>query len=140
MIQHFYQEQTNSSNITYAVLSRNVISKKKLYNLSNYTVIIVTDEMTDANLMRDTAEEVLKRGCKNIVLGGMEAEEWQDVFEQKDCELNGFNDITGYEDFAVIRRFDDLEELPEEISMCWGEALVLCSNMALLRECQIAMD
>lgn len=31
---------------------------------------------------------------------------------------------------------EDIEDLPEEISMCWGNILVLCSNMGLLRECQ----
>ncbi len=140
MIQHLYPEQTISSNVTYGLLGKNVISKKKIYNLASYTVIIVTDEMTDTNLMRDIADEIIKRGCRNIVLGGIASEEWQDVFEQEDRELNGFNDLTGYEDFAVIRRFDDLYELPEEISMCWDEVLILCSSMSLIRECQIVME
>ena len=60
----------------------------------------------------------------------------KDIFDQEDREINGFNDITGYEDFAVTRRIEDIEDLPEEISSCWNEVLVLCSNMSLLRECQ----
>lgn len=60
----------------------------------------------------------------------------QDIFDQEDREINGFNDITGYEDFAILRRFEDIEDLPEEISMCWGNVLVLCSSMGILRERQ----
>ena len=60
----------------------------------------------------------------------------QDIFDQEDREINGFNDITGYEDFAILRRIEDIEDLPEEISMCWGNVLVLCSSMGILRERQ----
>ena len=67
---------------------------------------------------------------------GESSEEMQDIFDLEDRKINGFNDITGYEDFAITRRFGYIENLPEEISMCWGDVLVLCNNMSLLRECQ----
>lgn len=137
MTMFLYPEQTICSNVTYGLLGTTVFANKKsLRDLSGHTVIIITDEFVDDNLSRAAADMILRRGCKNIVFCGESSEEMQDIFDQEDREINGFNDITGYEDFAVTRRFEDIEELPEEISMCWGDVLVLCSNMSLLRECQ----
>ena len=137
MIQFLYPEDTICSNVTFGILGTTIFANKKsLRDLSDYTVIIVADEFIEDNLSRAAADLILRRGCKNIVFCGESSEEIQDIFDQEDREINGFNDITGYEDFAVIRRFEDIEELPEEISMCWGNVLVLCSNMSLLRECR----
>ena len=137
MTMFLYPEQTICSNVTYGLLGSTFFANKKsLRDLSGHTVIIVTDEYIDDNLSRAAADMILRRGCKNIVFCGETSEEMQEIFEQEDREINGFNDIIGYEDFAVTRRFEDIEELPEEISMCWGDVLVLCSNMSLLRECR----
>ncbi len=137
MTMFLYPELTISTNVTYGLLGTTVLnSKKSLRDLSDHTVIIVTDELMDDNLTRAAADMILARGCKNIVFCGESSEEMQDIFDQEDREINGFNDITGYEDFAILRRFEDIEDLPEEISMCWGNVLVLCSSMGILRECQ----
>ena len=137
MTMFLYPEQTICSNVTYGILGTTFFANKKsLRDLSGHTVIIVTDEFVDDNLSRAAADLILRRGCKNIVFCGEYSEEMQDIFDEEDREINGFNDITGYEDFAVTRRSEDIEDLPEEISMCWGNVLVLCSNMSLLRECR----
>lgn len=137
MTMFLYPEQTICSNVTYGLLGTAFFANKKnLRDLSGHTVIIATDEFIDDNLSRAAADMILGRGCKNIMFCGETSEEMQDIFDQEDRERNGFNDITGYEDFAVTRRFEDIEDLPEEISACWNEVLVLCSNMSLLRECQ----
>ena len=137
MTMFLYPEQTICSNVTYGLLSTTFFANKKsLRDLSGHTVIIVTDELANDNLSRAAADIILRRGCKNIVFCGESSEEMQDIFDQEDREINGFNEITGYEDFAITRRFEYIEDLPEEISMCWGDVLVLCSNMSLLRECQ----
>ncbi len=137
MTAFLYQEQTICSNVTYGLFNRTAIANRKdLRDLSGHTVIIVSDEMVEDSLSREIADLILKRGCKNIVFCGESSEEMQDIFDHEDREINGFNDVTGYEDFAVTRRFEDLEELPEEISMCWNEVLILCDSMTLLRECQ----
>ncbi len=141
MTMFLYPEQTICSNVTYGLLGTTLSANKKgLRDLSGHTVIIVTDELVEDNLSRSAADLILRRGCKNIVFCGESSEEMQELFDQEDREINGFNDITGYEDFAVTRRFEDIEDLPEEISMCWGDVLVLCSNMSLVRECQRIMD
>lgn len=140
MTQFLYSEQATNLNVTYGVLGTAAISgKKTLRDLSGHTVIILSDDFVDYSLTRKVAELILIRGCKNIVFCGESSEEMQEIFDQEDREVNGFNDITGYEDFAVTRRFEDIEDLPEEIEMCWGEALILCSSMTLLRECQDIM-
>ena len=137
MTAFFYPEQTICSNVTYGLLGTTVFANKKsLRDLSGHTVIIVTDEIVDDTMSRAVADLILRRGCKNIAFCGESSEEMQEIFDQEDREINGFNDITGYEDFAITRRFEDITDLPEEISMCWGDVLVLCSNMSLLRECQ----
>ena len=137
MTTFLYQEQTICNNVTYGLLGTTFFSNKKsLRDLSDHTVIIVTDELVEDNLSRAAADLILRRGCKNIVFCGESSEELQDIFDQEDREINGFNDITGYEDFAVTRRFEDLEDLPEEISMCWGQVLILASSKPLLRSCQ----
>ena len=135
MLQHIYPEQI-TSNVTYSLIGKRAIAGKRLHDLSSYTVIIIADELEDEVLIKNIADDILTRGCKNIAFCGEASEEMQDIFDQKDREINGFNDITGYEDFAVTRRFEDIEELPDQISSCWNEVLVLCSNMSLIRECQ----
>ena len=126
MTQFLYPEQMVSSNVTYGIVNRAALAgKKSLRDLSSYTVIIVAEGFTEYNLIRDMADLILTRGCKNITFCGDASEEWQDIFDQEDREINGFNDITGYEDFAVTRRIEYIEDLPEEISSCWNEVLVL---------------
>ena len=138
MLQHIYPEQI-TLNVTYGLIGKRAIAGKRLHDLSSYTVIIMADELEDEALIKSLADDILIRGCKNIAFCGEASEEIQDIFDQEDREINGFNDITGYEDFAVTRRFEDLEQLPEEIEMCWNEVLVLCSDMSVLRECQSIM-
>ena len=137
MTMFLYPEQTICSNVTYGLLGTATFAgKKNLRDLSGHTVIIITDEMVDYSQSRAVADMILRRGCKNIMFCGESSEEMQDLFNQEDREINGFNDITGYEDFAVTSRFEDIEELPDQILACWNEVLVLCSNMSLLRECR----
>ena len=135
MTQFLYPEQV-TSNVTYNLIGKRAIAGKRFRDLSSCTVIIIAEDLEDEALLRNLADEILTRGCKNIVFGGGVSEEMQYIFDQEDREINGFNDITGYEDFAVTRRFGDLEQLQEEIEMCWNEVLVLCSDIAILRECQ----
>ena len=141
MIQHAYLDQfTSTQNITYGVLSSGILANNRsLRDLSNYTVIIVADDATNDALIRNTAETILRRGCKNVAFTGVAADECHSIFEDADRDINGFNDITGYDDFAVMWNFDDIEALPDEVSNCWNEVLILCENMALLRDCQSAM-
>ena len=137
MTMFLYPEQTICSNVTYGLLGTATFAcKKSLRDLSGHTVIIITDDMVDYSQSRAVADMLLRRGCKNIMFCGESSEEMQDLFDQEDREINGFNDITGYEDFAVTRRFEGIEELPDQISSCWNEVLVLCSNLSLIRECQ----
>ena len=137
MNQYTYADQTVNQNITYGLLGSTILtSKKSLRNLSGYTIIIVTDEFMDDTLIRKTAETILSKNCKNVAFCGTASEEWQQIFEETDREINGFNDITGYEDFAVMWRFEDIDMLEDEVSTCWNEVLILCSNMSLIRDCQ----
>lgn len=137
MIQHIIPESTLTQNITYGVLSKGILNNRRdLKDLSDYTVIIVSDEIMDLSLARETADLILSRGCKNIAFCGTAAEELQAVFDEEDRAINGFNDITGYEDFAVMWRFEDPENLYDEITSCWNRVLVLAGNMSLLRQCR----
>ncbi len=141
MTQFLYQDNTICSNVTYGLFGTAAFdNKKSLRDLSGHTVIIVTDEIVDVKVCRDVADLILGRGCKNIVFSGESSDEIQNIFDREDREINGFNDVTGYEDFAVTRRFDDLDDLREEITMSWGETLVLCSSMSLLRECRAIVN
>ena len=141
MIQHTYLDQfTSTQNITYGVLSSGILANNRsLRDLSNHTVIIVADDVTDDSLIRNTAETILRRGCKNVAFTGAAADFCHSIFDDADRDINGFNDITGYDDFAVMWNFDGIESLPDEVSTCWNEVLILCENMALLRDCQSAM-
>jgi hypothetical protein len=96
----------------------------------------MTDEIIDSSLIMEFAERILKKGCKNVAFCGTCAEEWKQIFDSVDCEVNGFNKYGEYEDFAVMWCFDDMENLPEELSVCWNEVLILCSNLSLLRQCK----
>ena len=123
--------------ITYGIFGSSIlVNKKNLRDLSQHTVILVTDEIIDSTLIEELAEVLLNKGCKNVAFCGTCAEEWKQIFDVVDCEINGFNECGEYTDFAVMWTFEDLEKLPEELSMCWNEVLILCSNMALLRECR----
>ena len=137
MIQHIYQEQMTSQNITYGLIGGRISSGKRNFgDLSNNTVIIVLDEIIDETLIRDTARTILSKGCKNVAFCGTASDEWQAVFDEIDREINGFNDLTGYEDFAVMWRFEDIDSLADEVSSCWNEVLILCSSMGILRDCK----
>ncbi len=137
MTQFLYQEQTISSNVTYGILGHaNLLGEKKFRDMSGYTVIIVSDDFVDDNSVRNVADIILKRGCKNIAFCGESSELIQEIVDQEDREVNGYNDVTGYDDFAVTRKFEDIEDLSEEIEMCWGEVLILCTDIRILRECQ----
>ena len=141
MIQHIYTEDTLNQNISFGIFNRRIFdNRKNLRDLSNHTVIIVTDEIIDETLIKEIADVVLGKGCKNVAFCGTASDEWQRVFDQADREINGFNDITGYEDFAVMWRFEDIDSLPDEVYTCWNEVLILCSNMSLIRECQNALS
>ncbi len=133
---NYYSDEVISSNVTYGLIGKGIISNRKLADLSSYTVIIAADEFAETTLMRNIADTVLMNGCKNVTLCGEAAEDWQYIFDQEDREINGFNEVTGYEDFAVIKRVEDAADLPEEISMCWNEVIVLCDNMSTLKACQ----
>ncbi len=141
MIQHIYTDRLLNQNITYGLFSSSIlVNRRNLRDLSSHTVIIVTDEIIDEILIKKTAERILSRGCKNIVFCGTASEEWKRIFDETDREINGFNDVTGYDDFAVMWRFEDIDMLPDEVATCWNEVLILCSNMSLIRECQNVLD
>lgn len=141
MIQHIYTEDTLNQNISFGIFNRRIFdNRKNLRDLSNHTVIIVTDEIIDETLIKELADVILKKGCKNVAFCGTASDEWQRVFDEADREINGFNDITGYEDFAVMWRFEDVEALADEVYTCWNEVLILCSNMSLIRECQNILE
>ena len=140
MIQHIYPEQMTSQNITYGLIGGRISSGKRNFgDLSNNTVIIVIDEIMDETLIRATAHTILSKGCKNVAFCGTASDEWQAIFDEIDREINGFNDLTGYEDFAVMWRFEDIDSLQDEVSSCWNEVLILCSSMTILRDCQDAL-
>ena len=141
MIQHIYTEDTLNQNISFGIFNRRIFdNRKNLRDLSNHTVIIVTDEIIDETLIKELADVILKKGCKNVAFCGTASDEWQRVFDEADREINGFNDITGYEDFAVMWKFEDIESLVDEVYTCWNEVLILCSNMSLIRECQNVLE
>ncbi len=127
--------------ITYGIFGSSIlVNKTNLRDLSRHTVIIITDEIIDESLIREFAELILKKGCKNVAFCGTCSEEWKQIFDEVDCEVNGFNSCGEYEDFAVMWCFNDMESLPEELAVCWNEVLILCSNLSLLRQCKGIVD
>ncbi len=131
MIQHMMTEQTTNQNITFGLIGRGILgSKRNLRDLSNHAVIIVSDEIMDESTIRETADEILSRGCKNVAFCGEAAEDVRAIFNEEDLEING------YEDFAVMWGIEDIDSLAEEVSTCWNEVLILCGNMSLVKECQ----
>ncbi len=44
MLQHIYPEQI-TSNVTYSLIGKRAIAGKRLHDLSNYTVIIIADDL-----------------------------------------------------------------------------------------------
>ena len=131
MIQHMFTEQLTSQNITYGIVGRGILgSNKSLRTLSNHTVIIVADEIMDESIIRETADVILNRGCKNVAFCGRASEDLRTIFNEEDIEING------YEDFAVMWGIEDIDSLADEVSTCWNEVLILCSSMSLVRECQ----
>lgn len=131
MIQHVYPDLTANQNITFGLIGKGILgSNKNLRDLSNHTVIIVSDEIMDESVIRETADVILTRGCKNVAFCGTASEDLRTVFNEEDLEING------YEDFAVMWGIEDIDSLEDEVSICWNEVLILCSNMSLVRECQ----
>ncbi len=131
MIQHINIDQTTNQNITFGLIGRGILgNNRNLRELSDYTVIIVSDEVMDESVIKDTADVILSRGCKNIAFCGEASEDLRAVFNEKDIDING------YEDFAVMWGIEDVYSLADEVSVCWNEILILCSSMSLVRECQ----
>ncbi len=131
MIQHINIDQTTNQNITFGLIGRGILgNNRNLRDLSDYTVIIVSDEVMDESVIKETADVILTRGCKNIAFCGDASEDLRTVFNEKDTEING------YEDFAVMWGIEDVYSLADEVSVCWNEILILCSSMSLVRECQ----
>ncbi len=137
MTQLLYTDHYLRYNVTYEILGKRAFSSNRNYgDLSGHTVIIITDDMAETTFIRNMADLILTRGCKNIAFCGEASEEWQDIFDRQDRDINGFNDITGYEDFAVTRCFEDIEDLPAEIENCWNEVLILCGSRHVMQECR----
>ncbi len=131
MIQHVNIDFVANQNITFGLIGRGILgSNRSLRDLSNHTVIIVADETMDESVVRETADAVLTRGCKNVAFCGEAAEDLRNIFYEEYLEING------YEDFAVMWGIEDVDSLAEEVSNCWNEVLILCGNMSLVKECQ----
>jgi len=131
MIQHVNIDFVANQNITFGLIGRGILgSNRSLRDLSNHTVIIVADETMDESVVRETADAVLTRGCKNVAFCGEASEELRNIFYQEDLEING------YEDFAVMWGIEDVTSLADEVESSWNEVLILCDNMASLRNCQ----
>lgn len=131
MIQHVNFDYVANQNITFGLIGRGILgNNRSLRDLSDHTVIIVADEVMDESVIRETADVILTRGCKNVAFCGEAAEELRNVFYEEDLEING------YEDFAVMWGIEDVDSLSDEVSTGWNEVLILCDNMAALRSCQ----
>ena len=131
MIQHVNIDFVANQNITFGLIGRGILgSNRSLRDLSNHTVIIVADKTMDESVVRETADAVLTRGCKNVAFCGEASEELRNIFYQEDLEING------YEDFAVMWGIEDATSLADEVESSWNEVLILCDNMASLRNCQ----
>ncbi len=129
MIQHVDIDYPANQNITFGLIGR-VGNNRNLKDLSNHTVIIVSDEIMDESVTRECADTILVRGCKNVAFCGEASEDLRSIFNEEDFEING------YEDFAVMWGIEDVDSLADEVSTCWNEVLILCENMSLVRECQ----
>lgn len=136
MTQNIYFDQIKEQNIDIRIPAKGMLSGRKYRDMSGHTVIVMADDYEDENIIRELADTILGRGCKNIAFCGSTSDQWQDIFSEEDRQLNGFNDITGYEDFAVMWRFEDPEYLAAEVEGCWNEVLIICSNNALVKECR----
>ena len=76
MIQHIYTEDTLNQNISFGIFNRRIFdNRKSLRDLSNHTVIIVTDEIIDETLIKELADVILKKGCKNVAFCGTASDE-----------------------------------------------------------------
>ncbi|WP_029231783.1 hypothetical protein [Butyrivibrio sp. VCB2006] len=134
MIQYVYTPQETNQNITFGIIGKGILgSNKNLRDLSNHTVIVVADEIMDESMVKETADAVLNRGCKNVAFCGEVAEDLRNIFYREDLEINGF------EDFAVMWGIEDADSLADEVSTCWNEVLILCDSMSNLRNCQDVM-
>lgn len=137
MIQHAYTDFVVNHNITFGLIGRGAAAgRKNMRDLSDCTVIVVADEIQDESSVRATAEMVLSAGCKNVAFCGDAGEDLRYAFEKADREISGFNDATGYDDFAVMWGIEDKDALAEEVSACWNEVLILCDSMSILKECR----
>ncbi len=131
MVQYMFADQMTSQNITYGIIGRGIPGgKRNVRDLSNHTVIIVADEIMEEASIRETADVILSMGCKNVAFCGEASDEVHTIFNEEDLEING------YEDFAVMWGIEGIDSLADEVSTCWNEVLILCSNMSLVRECQ----
>jgi len=137
MTQSMIMDKTNKQNITFGLTGKGILdNNNKFRNMCSQTVIIITDEFEDEGIIRDLADTILTRGCKNVAFCGTASDEWQRIFCEEDREINGFCDAGNYDDFAIMWRFEDLESLSDVVGRCWNEVLILCSNLTLIRECR----
>ena len=140
MTQYLYTDNTIKQNITFALAGKRALSDRRdLRDLSNHTVIIICNDDSDYQLIRETAEIVLTRGCKNVAFCGDASFTWRSTFEDLDQDINGFNDITGYDDFAVMWGIEDMDCLEDEVASSWNEVLILCTDMSTIRDCRNAL-
>ena len=129
MIRYIDIDYVANQDITFKLIGRGIPgSNRNLKDLSNHTVIIVADEIMDESVIRETADEILTRGCKNVAFCGDASEDIRTIFNEEDLEIN--------EDFAVMWGIEDIESFSDEVSNCWNEVLILCSSMSLVRVCQ----
>jgi hypothetical protein len=131
MIQHINIDYVANQNITFGLIGRGILgNNRNLKDLSDHTVIIVADEIMDESVIRETANVIISRGCKNVAFCGEASEDLRSIFTEEDLEING------YDDFAVMWGIEDIEALSYEVSTCWNEVLILCSSKSIVRECQ----
>ena len=141
MTQSMFLDHTKEQDITFGIAGKGVLdNSKKFRNMCNQTVIIITDEYVSEDVIRDLADTIFARGCRNVAFCGAASDEWQSIFCQEDRELNGFSDQYGNSDFAILWKFEDLDCLAEIVERCWNEVLILCSNLSLIRECRTILN
>ena len=141
MTQSMIENRTKDQDITYGITGKGILdNNKKFRDMCGQTVIIITDEYEDESVIRDLADTILSRGCKNVAFCGTASDEWQRIFCEEDREINNLNSACGYADFAIMWRFEDLDCLVDTVERCWSEVLILCSNLALIKECRTILN
>lgn len=137
MTQNMIMNKAYNQNITFGLTGKGILdNSSKFRNMCSQTVIIITDEFEDESIIRDLANTILSRGCKNIAFCGFASDEWQRIFCEEDREINRLYDTDSYDDFAIMWRFEDIESLNDAVCRCWNEVLILCSNLTLIKECR----